>query len=100
MGKKDKISASPALARLAASTDVYVDADGHLRARPPRGLTAAQGTWKRIVPPDDVKRDVRLEQLRNAIYDDRRAALTAAIGKPSKRSQQSRRRTMGRKAGR
>ena len=98
---KNRIPMSPALARLAASVPIYQDPDGHLRAKPPRGLTANQaGTWKRLVPPDDVKRDLALERLQKAIYDDRRAALTAAVGKSNKRSQQNRRRTMGRKAGR
>jgi hypothetical protein len=82
---------------LAASTDVYVDEDGHLRARPPRGLTANQaGTWKRIVPPDDVKRDLARERLDRAIYDDARSRLSAAVGKSSPKLK--RRRTNGRKS--
>ena len=94
---RNRVPMSPVLARLAASTNVYVDEDGHLRAKPPRGLTAAQaGTWKRLEPPDDVKRDLARERLDRAIYDDRRAALTAAVGKSSPKLK--RRRTNGRKS--
>jgi len=98
---KNRIKASPALARLAASTNIYVDEDGRLRVPDGRSLTAAQAsTWKRLEPPESVRRDLARERLDRAIYDEARSRLSAAVGRPDRRRQQSRRRTNGKKAGR